>query len=93
MPRPGVERSCCGCRTRREKKQLVRFVEVAPGRVELDPEGTAGGRGAYVCRSISCMELAFKRGGLARTLRTAIPGEQAAALRMRFVGYLGVIDD
>jgi hypothetical protein len=39
------------------------------------------------------MELAFKRGGLARTLRTAIPGEQAAALRMRFVGYLGVIDD
>jgi hypothetical protein len=39
------------------------------------------------------MELACKRGGLARTLKTAIPGEQAAALRNRFVGYLGVIDD
>lgn len=93
MPRQGVERSCCACRTRREKHQLVRFAEVPPGRVELDPEGTAGGRGGYVCRSISCMELALKRGGLARTLKTAIPAEQAAALRTSFVGYLGVIDD
>jgi hypothetical protein len=39
------------------------------------------------------MELALKRGGLARTLKTAIPAEQAAALRTSFVGYLGVIDD
>jgi hypothetical protein len=38
------------------------------------------------------MDLALKRGGLARTLKTAIPAERAAALREQFVGYLGVIN-
>lgn len=88
--RLAVERSCCGCRTRRDKQNLVRFVRVSPEKVQLDPEGRAQGRGGYVCRTVACMELALKRGGLARTLRMVIPAEQAPAIRQQFVGYLGV---
>jgi predicted RNA-binding protein YlxR (DUF448 family) len=43
----------------------------------LDRAGVMPGRGAYLCRagdlpSSECLELATRRGGLARTLRSAV---------------------
>ncbi|MBW3591120.1 MAG: YlxR family protein [Actinobacteria bacterium] len=87
-----VERSCCGCRVRREQHQLVRFCRTADGSVVLDGTGTLGGRGSYVCRSVSCLSAALKRAALARSLRAKISEEQAADLTDEFVRYLGVVD-
>jgi hypothetical protein len=64
-----VVRTCVGCRTRRPKADMVRFV-VGGGRVAL---GNADGRGTYVCRAESCLEKVLKR----RDLRNLL--EQPAA--------------
>ncbi|MEX2553071.1 MAG: YlxR family protein [Actinomycetota bacterium] len=85
-----AERSCCACRVRRRKDELVRFARTAPGIVVLDVIGTLPGRGGYVCRSTVCLDLALDRGSLARTLKIAISPDQSAALRRQCVGYLGV---
>ncbi|MDQ3941337.1 MAG: YlxR family protein [Actinomycetota bacterium] len=51
------------------------------GTVAVDPVGGARGpgRGAYLCRNVSCVEQAFRSGGLRRTLRFA--GEWPEELR------------
>jgi predicted RNA-binding protein YlxR (DUF448 family) len=68
----------------------MRFARAAPGRVVLDVTGTLEGRGGYVCRKVACLDAAVSKGSLARTLRTAIPPDEATALRRQCVGYLGV---
>jgi predicted RNA-binding protein YlxR (DUF448 family) len=49
--------------------------------VELDPTGKRAGRGAYVCVSDACLTLAFKKGGLARTLKCKVPASLEADIR------------
>ncbi|MGQ0678754.1 MAG: YlxR family protein [Actinomycetota bacterium] len=83
-------RSCCACRAKRPKQELLRFARAASGRVMLDPSGYAAGRGGYICRSKVCLDAALKRGSLARTLKSALTGEQLVALRCQCAGYLGV---
>ncbi len=56
----------------------------------LDITGTLEGRGGYVCRTLACLDAALSKGSLARTLKTTIPPDEAAALRRQCVGYLGV---
>lgn len=56
------------------------------GGVALDPSGKRAGRGAYLCNSEVCLTLAFKKGGLARTLKCQVPGTLEAELRTHFAG-------
>ena len=56
------------------------------GGVTLDPTGKRAGRGAYLCTSEACLTLAFKKGGLARTLKCQVPGSLEAELRTHFAG-------
>jgi predicted RNA-binding protein YlxR (DUF448 family) len=51
---------------------MVRVVRTQDG-VKLDARQILPGRGAYVHDHAQCMELAVKRGGLARTLRAQVP--------------------
>ena len=53
----------------------------APARAVSDPLARMSGRGAYLCRApygteplAACLELATRRGGIARALRRSIPG-------------------
>src|SRR5207248_1771923 len=77
-------RRCAGCRTRRPKNELLRFVRQSHG-IEIDPEQRRPGRGGYCCPDQACIDKALRRGGLARTLRvlvkngSATPAPQAAA--------------
>lgn len=64
-------RTCAGCRRTAPKPELTRLALAAGGRAVLDPSGTAGGRGAYVC-SPDCLALAQRRGGLARAFRSRV---------------------
>jgi len=60
---------------------LLRCAPGAAGRIVLDRHGTMRGRGAYLCADADgprgertpaarCLELAVRRGGVSRTLRT-----------------------
>ena len=48
--------------------------------VEIDPRQILPGRGAYLHDQAECVELALRRGGLARTLKSQIPSETQALL-------------
>jgi predicted RNA-binding protein YlxR (DUF448 family) len=62
-------RTCLGCRTPRPKRELVRLVRRADGRVVVDPSGP--GRGAYVCAEPGCVEKALNAGRLRHAFRAA----------------------
>jgi predicted RNA-binding protein YlxR (DUF448 family) len=64
-------RTCAGCRRKAPKRELTRLALAAGGEAVLDPAGRAGGRGAYVC-SPACLDLARRRGGLARAFRARV---------------------
>ncbi len=79
-PRHVPQRTCVGCRTTAAKRGFVRVVRSGDGRVAVDPTGKANGRGAYLCASPSCWEVALKRGRLAQSLRVTIRDEDRQAL-------------
>ena len=80
-------RRCAACRTRRPKSELLRFVRQSHG-IELDPEQRRPGRGGYCCPEPACVDKALRRGGLARTLRTALGEAAVARLAAESVEYL-----
>ena len=53
-------RTCLGCRCSFPQKTLIRFVCRAGEALELEESQKLPGRGAYVCRSMSCIEYAFR---------------------------------
>lgn len=82
-PRP-PQRTCVGCRRRAERQQLLRIVRAeavdgAPPVLRADPAGTAPGRGAWIHPCPDCLELARKRGGFARSFRSAVDSSHLAA--------------
>lgn len=76
-----VLRRCVGCGEMKDKKDLIRVVRDTEGNIAIDVTQKKNGRGAYVCRSLSCLETAVKRRGLERTLKCAVPKEISAQLR------------
>jgi predicted RNA-binding protein YlxR (DUF448 family) len=78
---PEPERTCVGCRIKRPKRELLRIVRTAEGRVEVDPLGKSPGRGAYVCRDLECVARASRKGALGRALREPLGPEDLARLQ------------
>ena len=67
------QRQCVGCRTMKEKRELIRVVKSSEGEISLDFSGKKPGRGAYVCPSANCLKRARKSRALERAFETAIP--------------------
>jgi predicted RNA-binding protein YlxR (DUF448 family) len=65
------ERTCIGCRGRYRKDEVVRIV-AGPEGVVLDYREKLPGRAAYVCPREHCIEKAFSRENLSRSLRTGV---------------------
>lgn len=66
-------RKCVGCGEMFPKRELVRVVKSPEGDVSLDLTGKKSGRGAYICRSLSCLQQARKARRLERAFACAIP--------------------
>lgn len=66
------QRTCIGCREKKDKKELIRIVKDKEGNITLDRTGRANGRGAYICDNIQCLEKAIKTKVLARTFEMEI---------------------
>ena len=76
-------RTCIACRQTGPKRELVRLVHTQKGDVEIDLRGKKAGRGAYLCKSRECWELALakdRRNRLAHALKMELTGEHRAAL-------------
>lgn len=78
-------RMCNGCMEMKPKKELIRIVKNAEGEVSVDLTGKKSGRGAYICKSVECLEKAFKAKRLSRNLDVAIDEEIYNRLREEIV--------
>ena len=68
-------RMCVGCQELKNKKEMIRVIKTPEGTFMLDATGKKNGRGAYVCPSEECLQLARKNKGLERSFKQAIPAE------------------
>lgn len=59
-PRKIPERKCCSCGQKKPKAELVRVVRTPEGEIKLDKTGRLNGRGAYLCRDLTCLRRARK---------------------------------
>jgi len=53
-------RKCMGCMESFPKKELIRVVRTPENEVCVDLTGKKSGRGAYICKSQSCLKKAIK---------------------------------
>lgn len=67
------ERQCLGCNEHKPKIELLRVVRTPDGEVVLDFTGKKSGRGAYICRNVSCLKKARKSKRIYRSLDVSIP--------------------
>jgi len=75
-------RMCTGCMEMKPKSELIRIVKSPEGEVSVDLTGKKSGRGAYICKDITCLEKAFKAKRLSRNLDVAISEEIINNLRI-----------
>lgn len=77
-------RQCIGCREMKNKKEMMRVLRTPENEIILDATGRKNGRGAYICRSMECLDKAVKNHGLERSLKTGIPQEVYEDLKKEF---------
>lgn len=73
-------RMCIACHTMKPKKELVRIVMNNQDVVTVDFTGKAQGRGAYLCKSVSCLLAAQKGKKLEKTFKHPISEETMKVL-------------
>ena len=57
----------------KNKKEMIRVLKTNEDEIVIDASGKKNGRGAYICPSLECLELAIKNKGLERSLKVSIP--------------------
>lgn len=75
------QRMCTGCMEMKPKKELIRIVRSKEGEISVDLVGKKPGRGAYICKSIECLEKAVKTKRLEKNLEVKINDEIYNRLR------------
>lgn len=65
-------RTCIVCRRQADKSEFMRVVRKPDGEIVIDADGRTPGRGAYICRSASCVSDAVKKRALNRAFKTQI---------------------
>ena len=73
-------RRCVGCGEHFPKNTLIRVLRTPEGETVLDLVGKRSGRGAYICRSLTCFRKAVKSRRLEVSLECKIPDEVYARM-------------
>ncbi len=73
----GIEpqRTCMGCNSKKDKKDLIRIAKNNKNEIIVDKTGKQEGRGAYICNNPECLEKVIKSKRLERVLETKISEE------------------
>lgn len=66
-------RQCLGCNEHKPKVELLRVLRTPEGEILLDFTGKKSGRGAYICKNLSCLQKARKSRRIDRNLECQIP--------------------
>ena len=77
-------RQCVGCGSMKTKKEMMRVLKTAEEGIILDTTGKKNGRGAYLCVSMECLQMARKNKGLERSFKMSIPNEVYDNLEKEF---------
>lgn len=75
------KRTCIGCNSQKEKKELIRIVKNKDEEISIDKTGRAEGRGAYICDNIDCLNKAIKNKKIEKTFKMKIENEIYENLR------------
>lgn len=67
-----VQRTCMGCNSKKDKKDLLRLVFNKNNEMFVDETGKAQGRGAYICIDEKCLDRLIKTKRLERVFETKI---------------------
>ena len=67
------QRKCLGCMESFPKKELIRVVRTPENQVVIDLTGKKSGRGAYVCKSKTCLKKAIKSKRIQSNLEIEVP--------------------
>ncbi len=68
-------RRCTGCGEHFPKSSLIRVLRTPEGEIVLDQTGKKSGRGAYLCKSLSCLKKARKSGRIESSLECSVSDE------------------
>ena len=60
MVKKQPQRTCMGCNSKKDKKDLIRIVKNKDNQISIDKTGKKEGRGAYICDDIQCLEKVIK---------------------------------
>ncbi len=77
-------RQCVGCGQMKAKRELMRVLKTTEGPIVLDVTGRKNGRGAYLCKQLSCLQQARKNKGLERSFKMSIPNDVYDSLEKEF---------
>jgi predicted RNA-binding protein YlxR (DUF448 family) len=69
------------CRRVKAKRELIRVVRDADGKLSVDLRGKSPGRGAYLCPDDACLARGIDDGSLGRALEVTI--DEATKQRLR----------
>lgn len=75
------QRTCMGCNSKKDKKDLIRIVKNKENQISIDRTGKQPGRGAYLCDDIQCLEKVIKSKRLEKVLNIKISEEIYENLR------------
>lgn len=82
-------RRCTGCGEHFPKIELIRVVRGPEGDVSLDKTGKKSGRGAYICKSLSCLKKARQKKRLEASLECEIPDDVYAVMEKELLSDEG----
>lgn len=77
-------RQCIGCSEMKAKAELMRVLKTKENEIKLDVTGKQNGRGAYICKSLECLQRAKKSKGLDRSFKMSIPQQMYENLEKEF---------
>lgn len=80
---------CLGCQEMKPKKELIRVVKNKENEISIDFTGKKPGRGAYICKNVSCFEKARKARRLEKAFESPISEEIYEALKNQLEGDNG----
>ena len=75
------QRTCIGCREKKNKTELIRIVCNKEGEISLDINEKKEGRGAYICNKQECLEKAIKSKSIEKAFKRKIDDEIYNKLR------------
>lgn len=80
------QRTCIGCNSQKDKKELIRIVKSKNSEISIDKTGKTEGRGAYICDNIECLDKAIKNKKIEKTFKMKIENEIYENLRGVIIG-------